>query len=423
MLDIRAIREDAQGVLSRLRRRDPTLDLDDVLRADERRRELIRRVEDLRRERNEGSQAVAALQAEGRRSDAQARIEELRSVSAELKTLEEELTSVESSLHDALLRLPALPSDDVPDGAADEKLVLRTWGSPAEMPFTPLHHVILGKQLDLLDLERAARIAGSRFPLYTGLGARLEMALLQWMLELHVREHGYRAVLPPILANREAFLVSGQLPKFEEDLYKCAEEDLYLNPTSESLLVNLHRGEILEAALLPLRYVAYTPCFRREAGTYGEESRGLIRMHQFNKVELFQYCVPEDSDARLEEIVGQAERVLQLLGLCYRVTLLTVQDLAQQSTKTVDLEVWLPGQGRYYEVSSCSNCGDYQARRGDIRYRDPADGAVHHVHTLNGSGLATSRLFAAILEQNQDEHGVVRLPQVLAERLGVEVLR
>jgi len=423
MLDIRAIREDAEGVLSRLHRRDPTLSLDAILGLDTRRRVLIGQVESLRRLRNEGSQAVAQLQAAGDQAAAQLKIEALRQVSTELKGLEDELATTEQALREELLGLPALPADDVPDGSKEQKRVLRTWGTASEVPFAPQHHLALAERLGLLDLERAARISGSRFPMYTGVGAQLELALLQWMFELHVREHAYKAMLPPILANRATFMVSGQLPKFEEELYKCEHDDLFLNPTSESLLVNLHRDEILDAASLPLRYVAYTPCFRREAGTYGEESRGLIRMHQFNKVELFQFTTPEQSPVQQEEIVGQAERVLQLLGLHYRVTLLTVQDLAQQSMKTIDVEVWLPGQGRYYEVSSCSNCGDYQARRGDIRYRDPRDGTVRHVHTLNGSGLATSRLFAAILEQNQDEHGTVRLPQVLAERLGVEVLR
>jgi len=246
----------------------------------------------------------------------------------------------------------------------------------------------------------------------------LELTLVHWMLELHVREHGYIPVLPPILANRTSFLVSGQLPKFADELYHCQEDDLFLNPTAESLLVNLHRDEILAEEELPLRYVAYTPCFRREAGSYGEEQRGLIRVHQFNKVELFHYTTPERSYRDLEELVGHAEEVLKRLGLHYRVVLLPSQDLAQQSAKTIDLEVWLPGQGKYYEVSSCSNCEAYQARRGNIRFRPAGGGRPKFVHTLNGSGLATSRLFAAILEQNQRPDGTVVLPEVLAELLG-----
>jgi len=422
MLDIRTIREDPEGVLVRLRRRDPEVDLSRILSLDEERRGLIRKVEDLRRLRKQGSEEVARLQKEGRREEAQEKIAALKRLSDELKTLEEGLSRVEHALEEELLSLPNLPHDSVPTGTKEEKVLLRSWGEPPEFPFPPRHHLELAKNLGLLDMERAAKITGARFPMYTGLGARLELVLITWMFELHVREHGYTPVLPPILANRTSFVVSGQLPKFEDELYHCEKDDLYLNPTAESLLVNLHRDEILSEEELPLRYVAYTPCFRREAGSYGEEQRGLIRVHQFNKVELFHYTTPERSYQDLEELVTHAERILQLLGLHYRVMLLPTQDLAQQSAKTIDIEVWLPGQGRYYEVSSCSNCEAYQARRGKIRYRPAEGGKPEFVHTLNGSGLATSRLFAAILEQNQREDGSVVLPEVLAERLGVREL-
>jgi len=422
MLDIRTIREDPEGVLVRLRRRDPEVDLSRILSLDEERRGLIRKVEDLRRLRKQGSEEVARLQKEGRREEAQEKIAALKRLSDELKTLEEGLSRVEHALEEELLSLPNLPHDSVPTGTKEEKVLLRSWGEPPEFPFPPRHHLELAKNLGLLDMERAAKITGARFPMYTGLGARLELVLITWMFELHVWEHGYTPVLPPILANRTSFVVSGQLPKFEDELYHCEKDDLYLNPTAESLLVNLHRDEILSEEELPLRYVAYTPCFRREAGSYGEEQRGLIRVHQFNKVELFHYTTPERSYQDLEELVTHAERILQLLGLHYRVMLLPTQDLAQQSAKTIDIEVWLPGQGRYYEVSSCSNCEAYQARRGKIRYRPAEGGKPEFVHTLNGSGLATSRLFAAILEQNQREDGSVVLPEVLAERLGVREL-
>lgn len=422
MLDIRTIREDPEGVLVRLRRRDPEVDLSRILSLDEKRRGLIRKVEDLRRLRKQGSEEVARLQKEGHREEAQEKIAALKRLSDELKTLEEDLSRVEHALEEELLSLPNLPHDSVPTGTKEEKVLLRSWGEPPEFPFPPRHHLELAKNLGLLDMERAAKITGARFPMYTGLGARLELVLITWMFELHVREHGYTPVLPPILANRTSFVVSGQLPKFEDELYHCEKDDLYLNPTAESLLVNLHRDEILSEEELPLRYVAYTPCFRREAGSYGEEQRGLIRVHQFNKVELFHYTTPERSYQDLEELVTHAERILQLLGLHYRVMLLPTQDLAQQSAKTIDIEVWLPGQGRYYEVSSCSNCEAYQARRGRIRYRPAEGGKPEFVHTLNGSGLATSRLFAAILEQNQREDGSVVLPEVLAERLGVREL-
>ena len=418
MLDIREIREDPDGVLARLRRRDPSLDLSTVLSLDEERRGLVRKVEELRRRRKQGSEEVAALKAQGKTEEAQDRIASLRALSEELKALEDRLSQVESALQSELLSLPNLPHDSVPPGTKEEKVVLRTWGQPQKFDFPPKHHVELGRKLGLLDFERAAKVTGARFPMYTGLGAMLELTLVHWMLELHVREHGYIPVLPPILANRTSFLVSGQLPKFAGELYHCEEDDLFLNPTAESLLVNLHRDEILAEEELPLRYVAYTPCFRREAGSYGEEQRGLIRVHQFNKVELFHYTTPERSYRDLEELVGHAEEVLKRLGLHYRVVLLPSQDLAQQSAKTIDLEVWLPGQGKYYEVSSCSNCEAYQARRGNIRFRPAGGGRPKFVHTLNGSGLATSRLFAAILEQNQRPDGTVVLPEVLAELLG-----
>ncbi|HHE48299.1 MAG TPA: serine--tRNA ligase, partial [Candidatus Acetothermia bacterium] len=418
MLDIREIREDPDGVLTRLRRRDPSLDLSTVLSLDEERRGLVQKVEELRRRRKQGSEEVASLQAQGKTEEAQDRIASLRALSEELKALEDRLSQVEAALWAELLSLPNLPHDSVPLGTKEEKVLLRTWGQPQRFDFPPKHHVELGRKLGLLDFERAAKVTGARFPMYTGLGAMLELTLVHWMFELHVRQHGYIPVLPPILANRTSFLVSGQLPKFAGELYHCEEDDLFLNPTAESLLVNLHRDEILAEEELPLRYVAYTPCFRREAGSYGEEQRGLIRVHQFNKVELFHYTTPERSYRDLEELVGHAEEVLKRLGLHYRVVLLPSQDLAQQSAKTIDIEVWLPGQGKYYEVSSCSNCEAYQARRGNIRFRPAGGGRPKFVHTLNGSGLATSRLFAAILEQNQRPDGTVVLPEALAELLG-----
>jgi len=423
MLDIREIRERPEWVLERLKRRDPGVDIGRILTLDEERRRLLRRVEDLRRERKQGSEEVARLRREGRSEEAQQKIEAMRALADELKSLEERLAQVEADLKRQLLELPNLPHDSVPVGTKEEKVLLRSWGEPPEFDFQPRHHVELARNLGLLDFERAAKITRARFPMYVGLGARLELALVHWMLELHVQEHGYTPVLPPILANRTSFVVSGQLPKFADELYHCEEDDLFLNPTAESLLANLHRDEILAEEALPIKYAAYTPCFRREAGTYGEEQRGLIRMHQFNKVELFYYTTPERSYRDLEELVGHAEEVLRKLGLHYRVMLLPSQDLAQQSAKTIDIEVWLPGQGRYYEVSSCSNCEGYQARRGNIRFRPAGGGKPEYVHTLNGSGVATSRLFAAILEQNQRADGSVVLPEVLAELVGVDVLR
>ncbi|MCX7750001.1 MAG: serine--tRNA ligase [Candidatus Bipolaricaulota bacterium] len=422
MLDLRLLRSDPDGFQARLRRREPSIDLGPVLALDEERRRLSSRADDLRRRQNEASEAMARLAREGKAAERDALREAMKGVAAERKEVEDRLQKVEAELEAALLALPNVPHDSVPDGTKEEKVVLRTFGEKPAFPFPPQHHVALAQSLGLLDLERAAKVTGARFPMYTGDGARLEFALLHWMMELHVREHGYTPVLPPILANRASFVTSGQFPKFASEVYACPEDGLFLNPTAEALLVNLHRDEVLEEEDLPRKYVAYTPCFRREAGTYGEEQRGLIRVHQFNKVEIFQYTTPETSYAALEEIVRQAEAVLQRLGLHYRVTLLPAGDLAQQAAKTIDVEVWLPGQDRYYEVSSCSNCEDYQARRGNIRYRPADGGKLRFVHTLNGSALATSRLFAAILEQNQREDGTVVLPPLLADLLGKPTL-
>lgn len=422
VLDLRLIRTDPEGSLARLRRRDPGLDLAPLLALDEERRLLSQKADDLRRRQNEASDRIAALGREGRPADKEPLLAQMRTVAAERKEVEARLGEVEREVESQLLSFPNLPHASVPEGTKEEKVILRTYGKKPGFSFAPQHHVALAQSLKLLDLERAAKVTGARFPMYTGDGARLEFTLLHWMFELHVREHGYTPVLPPILANRASFVTSGQFPKFASEVYACPEDDLFLNPTAEALLVNLHRDEILAEADLPRRYVAYTPCFRREAGTYGEEQRGLIRVHQFNKIELFHYTTPDASYSALDEIVLQAETILQKLGLHYRVAALPAGDLAQQAAKTVDVEVWLPGQDRYYEVSSCSNCEDYQARRGNIRYRPADGGKPRFVHTLNGSALATSRLFAAILEQNQRGNGTVLLPPLLADLLGQRTL-
>jgi seryl-tRNA synthetase len=419
MLDIRQLREDPDGCAQRLRSRDPDIRMEGLLRADERRLELLQQVEQLKARRNEGSQEVGERKKRG--EDAQDLLSELAELATEISDLEGKLRDVTAEVQTQLDALPNLPDPTVPIGGKDAASVLRTVGS-RPTPFPGLkHHLQIGTEKGLLDFERAAALSGARFPMYIGYGARLEMALLQFMFNHHVGR-GYVPVWPPFLANRESFYVSSQLPKFADDVYHIEKDDLYLNPTAESLLVNLHRGEILEADQLPLRYLAYTPCFRREAGSYGEEERGLIRVHQFNKVELFTFSRPEASDAALERLVADAASVLDALEMHYRVVLLSTGDMAQQSAKTIDLEVYLPSQGRYYEVSSCSNCGAYQARRGSIRYRPEPKARPEFVHTLNGSGLATSRLVAAILENNQAEDGSIRLPAVLRSALGVDLL-
>jgi len=419
MLDIHKLREDPKGIEERLQTRDTSIDLSEILELDKKRLELIQKVETLKAERNEGSQEVGRLKKE--RQDASKLIDSLSDIGRRIALLDDELKEAAARIEHLLAFLPNVPHSSVPVGVKEDKVILRSVGEKPEPDFQVKNHLEIGEEKGILDFRRAAMIAGARFPMYMGLGARLEMALIQFMF-FHHAKNDYIPVFPPFLANSESFYVSSQLPKFADEDYYCEKDDLYLTPTAETLLANLHRGEILSSDDLPKRYVAYTPCFRREAGTYGEEERGLIRVHQFNKVEMFKFTAQESSYAELEGLIVDAEGVLQLLGIHYRVALLPTQDLAQQATKTVDLEVYLPGQGRYYEVSSCSNCEDFQARRGNIRYR-PAEGEKPvYVHTLNGSGLATTRLMAAILENNQTPDGRVLIPEVLQEMVGEEFL-
>ena len=419
MLDIRLLRDDPEGIAKRLKDRNPEIDISEIIALDRRRLELIREVEDLKAERNRGSQEVGRLKKEGK--DASALLERLGELAERIDAYERELKEIEPRINDLLARLPNLPHPSVPVGKKEEKVVVRAFGARPEFDFPVKHHLEIGEEKGILDFRRAAMIAGARFPMYIGMGEVLEMALIQFMFMFHVR-NGYTPVFPPFLANAESFYVSSQLPKFADQIYHCEKDDLYLNPTAESLLANLHRGEILSADELPKNYVAYTPCFRREAGTYGEEERGLIRVHQFNKVELFKYTTPETSYQELDALVQEAEGVLQALRIHYRVVVLPTQDLAQQSSKTIDIEVYLPGQSRYYEVSSCSNCEEFQARRGKVRYRPAPKEKPRYVHTLNGSGVATSRLMAAILENNQLPDERIKIPEVLQEAVGAEYL-
>ena len=419
MLDINRLREDPTGVERRLQTRDPSIRIAEILELDKARRSLIQEVEALKAQRNRGSQQVADLKQHGK--DATELIASLSSVAAQIATLDSRLKETTSKIDHLLSLLPNVPYVDVPVGTKEERVELRSFNERPRTDFPVKPHLEIGEEKGLLDFRRGAAIAGSRFPLYVGMGARLEMALIHFMFFHHVAR-GYVPIIPPFVANSDSFFVASQLPKFAEDSYHCEKDDLWLNPTAESLLANLHRDEILDEKTLPRNYVAYTPCFRREAGTYGEDERGLIRVHQFNKVELFKYTRQETSYAELDRLVADAESVLQALGVHYRVTLLPTQDLAQQSSKTIDLEVYLPAQGRYYEVSSCSNCETFQARRGNTRYRPAAGGKPQFVHMLNGSGLATSRLTAAILENNQTQHGEIRIPEVLQEMVGAQTL-
>ncbi len=419
MLDIHKLRKDGEEIERRLRTRDRSLSIQDILELDTQRLDIISTVENLKAERNRGSQEIGRLKKEGKGTKDQ--IEAMSAVAARIGELDSKLSEITEKIDYLLSLLPNVPHQSVPLGKKDQKVVLRTYGRPPEADFPFKHHMEIAEEKKLLDFARGAAIAGARFPMYFGMGAMLEMALIQFMFFYHTRR-GYTPVFPPFLANRESFYVSSQLPKFAHEDYYCEKDDLYLAPTAETLLANLHRDEILSFEDLPKKYVAYTPCFRREAGAYGEDERGLIRMHQFNKVELFKFTSSETSYDELETLIKDAEGVLQALDIHYRVVLLPTQDMAQQATKTVDIEVYLPGQGRYYEVSSCSNCEDFQARRGNTRYRPSKGEKPEYIHTLNGSGVATSRLMAAILENNQTVDGWVRVPEVLQEIMQVERL-
>lgn len=419
MLDIHRLREDPVGIEQRLKTRDSSIKLEEILTLDQERLSLIHSVEQLKAERNRGAHEVGRCRKAG--EDASELIASLSQVSNRIAEIDSELRTILSSIDHFMSLLPNVPHPTVPIGVKGNKVTLRSFGKQSQFDFKVKDHLAIGEEKEILDFRRAAMIAGTRFPMYIGLGARLEMALIQFMFAHHAK-NGYTPVIPPFLANSESLYVSSQLPKFADDIYYCEKDDLYLNPTAESLLANLHRGEIFDQDELPKKYVAYTTCFRREAGTYGEDERGLIRIHQFNKIEMFKFATPEQSYAELDQLVVDAEKILQKLGIHYRVVLLTTQDLAQQSSKTIDIEIYLPAQEHYYEVSSCSNCEDFQARRGNTRYRPSAGKKPRYVHTLNGSGVATPRLMAAILENNQMPDGRIHIPEVLQEMVGEEVI-
>ena len=384
---------------------------------DKERREALVEVEDLKRQRNEASKEIGKVKQQG--GDAAAQIEEVGRLKGRIGELEEKISDVEVKLADVELSLPNLPDASVPRGEDESaNREERKVGTPREFEFEPKAHWDLGPELGILDFERGAKITGARFTAYFGAGAQLERALINFFLDLHTREHGYTEVLPPFIVSRESLVGSGQLPKFEEDLFKLEDHEYFMAPTAEVPLTNLHRSETLEESQLPIRYVAFTPCFRAEAGSHGRDVRGLIRQHQFNKVELFQFATPETSFEALEELTGAAEKVLQLLELPYRTVCLSTGDMGFAAAKTYDLEVWLPGQEAYREISSCSNCTAFQARRANIRYRPADGGKTRLVHTLNGSGLAVGRTLVAILENYQNQDGSVTMPDKLRPYMG-----
>ena len=423
MIDLKRLRQDPEGSrASLLRRRDPSVGplLDDILALDRERRERLVRVEALKAERNAASQEVARRKRAGEPADEL--MARLRTSGEDVKLLDSELRAIEGRLDELGLALPNFPAPGVPDGDAAANRVVRTCGEPPTFDFAPRPHWELGAALGILDLPAGAKLAGSGFPLLRGAGARLVRALSAFMLDLHTREHGYEEIAPPYLANRASLVGTGQLPKFEDDLYAVPSDDLFLIPTAEVPLTNIHRDEILDAADLPRGYCAWTPCFRREAGAHGKDTRGLIRVHQFDKVELVRFSRPEDAEAEHARMTGHAEAVLQRLGLPYRVLELAAGDLGFASARTYDLEVWAAGIGGWLEASSSSSFTDFQARRADIRYRPAAGARPEFVHTLNASGVAFPRTIIALLENYQAADGSVRVPDALVPYLGVDRL-
>jgi seryl-tRNA synthetase len=420
MLDTAQLRDAFDETRRRLQTRGPAADvvLDRLQQLDALRRELLPRVESLKAERNRVGEQVAQAKRTGQ--DASELLAASRLRADEIKALDAQLATIEDERTPLLLALPNTPHESVPVGrSAEDNVEVRNWGTPRQFDFEPKAHWDLGPALGIVDFERAVRMTGARFALLMGAGARMSRALISFMLDLHTREHGYTEVEPPFLVNRSSLVGTGNLPKFEEDLFKIAGDwDLFLIPTAEVPLTNIHREETLEQCDLPRRYTAYTPCFRSEAGSYGTDVRGLIRQHQFDKVELMTYAAPEQSFEELERLTGAAEKVLQLLGLPYRTMLLCTGDMGFASAKTYDIEVWLPSQGGYREISSCSNTEAFQARRAGIRYRPASGGKLAHVHTLNGSGLAVGRTMIAIVENYQDADGSIRIPDVLVPYMG-----
>ncbi len=416
MLDIRFIRENADAVKAAMINRNAEVDVDAVLAFDSRRRAIVAEVEELKAGRNKISKSIGLMIKEGK--DPEEIKAQVREMGDQIAAMDNELREIDSKLREALLYIPNMPSETTPVGKDEtDNPVVRSWGEKVELDFEPVAHWDLGAALGLFDLERGAKIAGSGFPLFTGRGAKLERGLIQFMLDLHTEEHGYTEIAPPFMCNATAMTGTGQLPKFAEDMYNIPIDGLYPIPTAEVPVTNMYGNEILDRELLPICHTAYTPCFRREAGSAGKDTRGLLRVHQFDKVEMVKFSTPETSAEEHEKLTLDAERVLQKLGLHYRVIELCTGDLGFSAAKCYDIELWAPAQDKWLEVSSCSNFGDYQARRANIRYRNE-EGKTAFVHTINGSGVALPRLVIAIMENNQNADGSIDLPEVLWPYMG-----
>ena len=423
MLDIKRLREDFDTVKAAVERRGKgDFGIDNVMVFDEKRRSILAEVEQMKNLQKIESKKIPQMKKNG--EDTTALMEEMKELSDKIKVLDEQVSEAEANLKDALLNVPNTPHPTVPDGKDDQDNVeLRKWGEPTSFDFEPKAHWDIGEDLDILDFERAAKLSGTRFTVYKGLGARLERSVINFMLNLHTEEHGFTEILPPFMVGRAAMTGTGQLPKFEDDMFHVPAKDHFLIPTAEVPVTNLRAGEILDGADLPIYYTAYTPCFRKEAGSAGRDTRFLIRQHQFNKVELVKFANPDNSYDELESLTHAAEEVLQILNIPYRVVKLSAGDLGFSSAMTYDIEVWMPSYGRYVEISSCSNFEDYQARRANIRFRREPKGKAEFVHTLNGSGLAVGRTVAAILENYQQADGSVKVPEALVKYMGTDVIK
>ncbi len=420
MLDIRRIRQNPQELIDALKARNSSIDVTELLAIDEKRREALSETEVLKAKRNDESKRVAVVKREG--GDASDIMREMREVGDRIAALDKQVSVYDAQLNDLLLRLPNYPDPTVPIGKDDtENVEQRKWGEPRRFDFAPKAHWDIGTDLNILDFETGAKVSGARFTFLRGLGARLERGIIQFYLNTHVAD-GFEEIYPPYMVTRATMTGTGQLPKFEEDAYKVS-QDMFLIPTAEVPVTNMYREMILDGDRLPIRNVAYSVCFRSEAGSAGRDTRGYIRQHQFNKVEMVKICKPEQSNDELEHMTRQAEKVLQLLGLPYRVVCLSTGDMGFSAAKTYDIEVWMPSYNRYVEISSCSNCGDFQARRAQIRYREDAKSKPQLCHTLNGSGVAVGRTLAAILENYQNADGSVTVPDVLRPYMGCDVIK
>jgi len=418
MLDIKLLRTDPEKIKTALKNRNSDLDITPAIELDAKRREILLQVEQMKAKQNEITKQIPAMKKAGENTDAI--FADMKKLSGEIKELDAEVSKIDDELRSFMLKIPNIPSDKAPIGTDDsDNVEVRKWSTPREFDFEAKAHWDIGTDLDILDFDRGAKITGTRFTVYKGLGARLERSVIQYFLNTHT-EHGYTEIFPPYMVNRASMTGTGQLPKFEEDAFKVTNNDYFLIPTAEVPVTNLHRDEIMDGTKLPVKYCAYSACFRAEAGSAGRDTRGLIRQHQFNKVELVKFARPEDSYNELESLTNDAERLLQGLGIPYRVVCLSTGDLGFSSACTYDIEVWMPSYGRYVEISSCSNFEDYQARRANIRYKDSAQDKAQLVHTLNGSGLAVGRTVAAILENFQNADGSVSIPEALIPYMGTD---